>query len=82
VLSNKAIHVLWRVACAGATGPSCPHALSRLIFVASFCWLDCLQMLSLSFPWVLFGLAALIQALGAACFGLEFLGYPHAHVSL
>ncbi len=33
------------------------------------------QMPSLSFPWVLVGLAATIQALGAAGFGLGFLGF-------
>jgi hypothetical protein len=46
-----------------------------LIFVTPFCWLQCLQTSLLPFPLVLFGEAVLIQALGAAGFGLGFLGH-------
>ncbi len=51
------------------TGPLSPHAHNRLVFFTLFCWLESLQTPSLSFPWVLFGLAVLIQALGAAGLG-------------
>jgi hypothetical protein len=44
------------------TGPLCPLAHSRLIFVTPICWLEFLQMILMSFPRVLFGLAVLIWA--------------------
>jgi hypothetical protein len=72
-------NVVWLVLV--RTGPSCPCAHFNLTFVTPFSWLDCLQTPSLSFPWVLFGLAALILLIGAAGIGLGILGHTYAHIS-
>jgi hypothetical protein len=62
----------WYVADAGANWSTLSPCSQQTDFVTAFCWLECLQTPSLPFPWVLFGLAAIIQVLGQLASACDF----------